>query len=156
MSLPVLLPMTSQDKKLLQRIQADFPIAPRPFAVLAAEFGLSEQEVIGKIQKWKKEGTIRQISPSFSPAALGFCSTLCTAAVPEEKLAAFVDEVNSLPGVTHNYRRDHTQNVWFTLIAKNYEELVKTISKIEKRTGIKIMSLPAEKVFKLKLELMSS
>jgi hypothetical protein len=40
--------MTCQDKKLLQRLQADFPVESRPFAVLAKEFGLTEQEILTK------------------------------------------------------------------------------------------------------------
>ena len=59
-----------------------------------------------------------------------------------------------MPGVTHNYRRDHKKNVWFTLIAENQEQITRTIAGIEKRTGIKIMSLPVKRAFKLKLELM--
>lgn len=147
--------MNAQDKKLLQRLQADFPLNPCPFAVLAEEFGLSEQEVINKIQNWQSSGVIKKIAPSISPATLGFCSTLCAAEVPEKELAGFTAEINALPGVTHNYRRDHTKNIWFTLIAENKEKLALTILEIEKRTGIEIMSLPAEKVFKLKLELMN-
>ena len=146
--------MTLQDKKLLQRIQADFPVAPRPFAVLAKEFGLTEQEILTKIKIWRQEGLIRRIGPNFSPASLGFCSTLCAAEVPEEKLAGFVAGLNALPGVTHNYRRDHKKNVWFTLIAENWEQITRTIMDIEMRTGVKIMSLPAKRAFKLKLELM--
>ncbi len=146
--------MTCQDKKLLQRLQADFPVESRPFAVLAKEFGLTEQEILTKITIWRQEGLLRRIGPSFNSSALGFCGTLCAAEAPEEQLADFVAGLNALPGVTHNYRRDHKKNVWFTLIAENQEQITRTIAGIEKRTGIKIMSLPAERAFKLKLELM--
>ena len=37
----------------------------------------------------------------------GFRSTLCGAHVPEDKLDAFIADVNALPGVTHNYLRNH-------------------------------------------------
>lgn len=147
--------MDNRDKRLLQRVQADFPLDSHPFALLAAEFGLSEQEVLNKVEQWQKQGLIRHICPNFSPTALGFCSTLCAAEVAEEKLPAVAELINSFPEVTHNYRRDHAKNIWFTLIAENPEKLARTIAEIEKRAGIKIMSLPAEKVFKLKLQLIA-
>ncbi len=53
----------------------------------------------------------------FDSRRLGYASTLCAAKVPEEKMQHFVEVVNGYPGVTHNYRRGHEYNVWFTFIA---------------------------------------
>ena len=46
---------------------------------------------------------------------IGFYSTLCAVQVPEDKIEAVAAVINQLPGVTHNYLRDHDYNIWFTL-----------------------------------------
>ena len=77
-------------------------------------------------------------------------STLCAARVPEDKIPAFVDAVNACPGVTHNYRREHEYNIWFTLIAPDEEELAAALAEIKRNTEIKdILSLRAVRTFKI-------
>ena len=77
-------------------------------------------------------------------------STLCAARVPEEKMATFVMTVNACPGVTHNYRREHEYNVWFTLIAPGEDELSALLAGIKLNTGIDdILSLRAVRTFKI-------
>jgi DNA-binding Lrp family transcriptional regulator len=81
---------------------------------------------------------------------MGFVSTLCAARVPEEKMAPFVKTVNDCPGVTHNYRREHEYNVWFTLIAPDDEELSALLAGIKFNSGIDdILSLRAVRTFKI-------
>ena len=102
------------DRAILNRIQSRFPIASRPYLVVAQELGLKEDEVIRRITNLKKSGIIRRIGANFVPGRLGFVSTLCAARVPQKKIAEFSEIVNRYPGVTHNYRRDHEFNIWFT------------------------------------------
>ena len=100
----------------------------------------------------KEKKIIRRLGANFQSAKLGFRSTLCGAHVPEEKLDAFIADVNSLPGVTHNYLRNHEFNVWFTLIGPSWDDVCATIRGIEERTGISVMNLPAEKLFKIRVD----
>jgi DNA-binding Lrp family transcriptional regulator len=87
------------------------------------------------------------------PSSLGYASTLCAARVPDDQLEAFVAEVNQYPGVTHNYRRDHDLNVWFTFIAPSMEDIEKSLQAISEATGVKeIHNLPAERTFKIKVD----
>ena len=142
--------MDAIDKKLLNLIQEDFPIAAEPFRVVGEQLGIGEAEVRERIGRLKQEGIIRRIGAVFDPRKLGFASTLCAARVPEEKVRAFVEIVNARPGVTHNYRREHNYNVWFTLIAPGEEALAAELSGIKKETGIDdILSLRAVRTFKI-------
>ena len=59
----------------------------------------------------RKSRLIRRLGANFQSAKLGFRSTLCAAKVPEDKLDAFIAEVNQHVGVTHNYLRRHAYNV---------------------------------------------
>jgi len=141
------------DKEILNQIQSDFPINPRPFKAIADRVGLTETEVISRIARLKEAGIIRRIGGNFVPEKLGYISTLCAANVPEYKIDDFTRAVNSYPGVTHNYQRDGKYNIWFTFIASSIEEIENNLKQISAKTGIQdILNLPATRVFKIKAE----
>lgn len=140
------------DKKLLDIIQTDFPLVPRPYEELGKRLGISEEEALCRVKSMKERKIIRRLGANFQSAKLGFRSTLCGAHVPEEKLDAFIADVNALPGVTHNYLRNHEFNVWFTLIGPSWEDVCATLAGIEERTGVSVMNLPAEKLFKIRVD----
>lgn len=141
------------DRRLLNRLQSDFPITAYPFQTLGAELGLSETEVLSRLSRLKGAGIIRRIGASFDSRALGYVSTLAALKVPEGRLPEVVAVVNSYAGVTHNYRRNHDYNLWFTLIAPGAAEIGAVLQEIQERTGgLPLLRLPAEQVFKIKAE----
>ena len=139
------------DKRILNRIQSDFPITQKPYQTLADELNLSEDEVISRITALKNQDIIRRIGGNFGPEKLGFFSTLCAAQVPEDKIDLFTRVVNQFPGVTHNYLRENRFNIWFTFIAPSREEIEDNLKRISEKTGVAgILNLPATKVFKIR------
>jgi DNA-binding Lrp family transcriptional regulator len=145
--------LDSTDSAILNRIQSDFPITSRPFLTVADELELTEKEVLERVARLKAEGIIRRIGGNFVPGKLGFVSTLCAARVPTDKIDYFAETVNRYPGVTHNYQRDNTYNVWFTFIAPSMEEIEANLKQIAADTGVEdILNLPATKVFKIRAE----
>jgi DNA-binding Lrp family transcriptional regulator len=139
------------DKVILNRIQSDFPLTSRPYLAIADELGLTEKVVLERIARMKRAGVIRRIGGNFVPGRVGYVSTLCAAKVPEDKIEQFAAVVNRYPGVTHNYRRDNSFNIWFTFIAPSMEEIEKSLKEISQETGItEILNLPATKVFKIR------
>ena len=140
----------SINKKILNTIQTNFPIHPRPYKIIGEQLGFSEDEIIGRIKSLKEDMLIRRIGGNFSPDKLGYVSTLCTAQVPENKIDHFIETVNAYPGVTHNYKREHLFNVWFTFISPSVENIVNNLKKISEATGVHpILNLPATKLFKI-------
>ena len=143
--------MDDLDKTILNRIQTRFPLSSQPFAAIAQELGTTEEMVLTRVSRLKENGIIRRIGGNFVPGKVGFVSTLCTAQVPEEKVELFARTVNTFPGVTHNYLRENTFNVWFTFIAPSMEVIKDNLDRIAERTGVKrILNLPATHVFKIK------
>jgi DNA-binding Lrp family transcriptional regulator len=143
--------MDETDRRILNRIQSDFPVTARPYEAIGKELALSEREVINRLDRLKEAGIIRRIGGNFSPEKLGFVSTLCAASVPEGKLDLFAAAVNHYPGVTHNYMRENHFNVWFTFIAPSMEEIETNLAKIARETGVQeILNLPATRVFKIR------
>ena len=145
--------MDEIDKEILNRIQSGFPITSRPFQTIAEDIGISEDEIIERLIRLKEIGLIRRIGGNIVPKKLGFVSTLCAAKVPEEKIEIFAEVVNRFSGVTHNYQRDNTYNIWFTFIAPSREHIRQNLETISRETGITdIIDLPATKVFKIKAQ----
>ena len=143
--------MDHTDRAILNRIQSDFPITPRPFLAIANDLGFSENEVLKRVAKLKKRGIIRRIGGNFVPEKLGFISTLCAARVPNDHIDKFAEIVNRYIGVTHNYQRDNKYNVWFTFIAPSMDDIEKNLKQISDETGVTdIINLPATKVYKIK------
>lgn len=145
--------MDDTDRRLLNRIQSNFPISPRPYAVIAEELDVTEDEVISRLKQLKSDGLIRRIGGNFRPEKLGYVSTLCAAKVPADKIDRFAETVNRYPGVTHNYMRENAYNVWFTFIAPSAEEIQSNLDAIEAETGVTgILNLPATHVFKIRAQ----
>lgn len=143
--------MDDTDRLILNRIQSDFPVTSRPYQTIGHELDLPEAEVITRVKRLKDIGIIRRIGGNFSPEKLGFVSTLCAAAVPEEKLDVFAATVNRYPGVTHNYMRENHFNVWFTFIAPSMDEIEANLAAIVEETDVRdILNLPATRVFKIR------
>jgi siroheme decarboxylase len=67
------------DRELLNAVQWDFPLEPRPYAVLGERLGISEPEVRERIAKVKDAGVLRQLSAIFDTRALGYSSALVAA-----------------------------------------------------------------------------
>jgi DNA-binding Lrp family transcriptional regulator len=143
--------MDDTDRRILNRIQSNFPVTPRPYESIGQDLNLAETDVIARVRRLKEIGIIRRIGGNFSPEKLGFVSTLCAASVPEEALEVFAATVNSYPGVTHNYMRENHFNVWFTFIAPSMEEIEANLAAIAAETGVHdILNLPATRVFKIR------
>jgi DNA-binding Lrp family transcriptional regulator len=140
------------DRKILNLIQTGFPIASRPFREIGERVGISEEEAIQRVKALKSNGAIRRIGGSFDSRKLGFFSTLCAAKVPPKKLKRFNQVINSYPGVTHNYTRNHAYNIWFTFIGESHEAVSHALEEIAQKTGVEeILSLPARRTFKIKV-----
>ena len=103
------------DAALLGVLQDSVPFTERPFADLGKRFGLTESATLARVQALKEDQVIRQISAIFDTRSLGYASSLVAAKIAPERLDAAVAVINSHPGVSHNYLRNHPFNLWYTL-----------------------------------------
>jgi DNA-binding Lrp family transcriptional regulator len=145
--------MDAVDRKIVNAIQSDFPISAQPYQELGKQLHLPADEVLERVKALKAAGIIRRIGGNFQSHRLNYTSTLCAARVPEDKIEHFVEVVNSYPGVTHNYLRNHEYNVWFTFIAPSTSYIENALKEISGKTGVEeICSLPAVRMFKIKVD----
>jgi DNA-binding Lrp family transcriptional regulator len=104
------------DRKLLNLIQAEFPLEERPFSAIGRTFELSEADVTARIAALQTNPkVIRQISAIFDSKSLGYQGMLVAAQVGEPSIDDAAAVINAHPGVSHNYRRNHAYNLWYTL-----------------------------------------
>lgn len=144
--------MNQAERKILNIIQSDFPLESRPYAVIAEKLDLTEAEVLAKIRSLTSKGVIRRIGAIFNSSELGFASTLCAAKVPDDKLEGFVNYLNALPGVTHNYLRANAYNVWFTYIGRDEAEINCMLTELKSISGIEALKLPAKHMYKIQVD----
>jgi len=142
--------MDEIDRKILNLIQEEFPLAERPYLVIGKSVGITEQEVLTRVRSLKEAGYIRRIGLVLERKQLGLASTLCGAHVDEEKLAAVVEEINGEPGVTHNYEREGDLNLWFTVTKGTQTEIDGFLVRLESAHSIKVFRFPEKQMFKIK------
>jgi DNA-binding Lrp family transcriptional regulator len=142
------------DKRLLNQLQMRFPLIPRPFAAIAERLGLSEEEVLKRARRLKEQGIIRQISAIFDSRRLGYSSTLIAMDIPKEQIDESALRISEHPGVSHNYKRDHPFNLWFTLTLPPGADLEAEVAKLAEEIGTqRTRFLPALRLFKIGVEL---
>jgi DNA-binding Lrp family transcriptional regulator len=107
--------MDGADKQLCDLIQNELPVTERPYAALGEQLGMSEAEVIERVTRLRGERIIRQVSAIFDTRKLGYKSMLVAARTAPDRADAAAEVISSHPGVTHNYRREHDFNIWFTV-----------------------------------------
>ena len=140
------------DRTILDLIQSGFPLESRPYAAIGAHAGIGEQEALDRVRSLRRRGVVRRIGANFQSGKIGFTSTLCAARVPHDTLEAFIEAVNAEPGVTHNYLRDHEYNIWFTYIGPSPDHIRAALDRIAETTGIRAINLPAERLYKIKVD----
>jgi siroheme decarboxylase len=149
-------PLDETDKKLLNLMQGSFALRPDPFKGVAEQAGIPEAEVMERVQYLLDKRIIREITPIFDTRALGYSSMLVAAKVDAEYPHRAAQFINSHPGVTHNYLRNHDFNLWFTLAVEPDSKLGLdgTLDVMAAKTGAEsIRQLPTLKLFKIRMDL---
>jgi len=142
--------------EILSRIQKKFPLVPKPFEAIASELGITEDEVLAILQEQKADGIIRQTSAIFDTKRLGYKSSLVAFKIAEDKIDKAVQIINSHPGISHNYERNHAFNIWFTMGVSPESKLGldKTIEILAELTEADdYIMLPTLKLFKINVKL---
>ncbi|UWR09405.1 Lrp/AsnC family transcriptional regulator [Ruegeria sp. B32] len=135
-------PLDDTDRRLLNRLQEDLPLTPRPYADVAAELGITEQDLLDRLARMKADRVITRFGPFFDAAAMGGDFCLCAMAVPEAEFETVLTKVNAHPEVAHNYERTHRLNMWFVLATETPEAITATTDAIERETGLTVHRFP--------------
>ena len=141
------------EARLINDLQAGFPLAARPFEILAQRFARPAAEIMATIRDLLERGVITRFGPLFNIEKLGGVFSLCALKVPAERFERVAERVNQFPQVAHNYERDHEWNMWFVLATETQRELEQVFAEILACTGCPGMNLPKQREFYVGLEL---
>jgi siroheme decarboxylase len=149
-------PLTDQDRRLLNLLQSSFPLDPHPFKAVAQQADSTEEEVLERTQWLLDRRIIREITPIYDTPALGYSSMLVAARVDSEHPQRAAAVINEHPGVSHNYLRNHDFNLWFTIATAPDSKLGLdgTLDLLKDLSGAEsIRQLPTLTMFKINMNL---
>ncbi len=113
--------LTMPDTALIAAIQAGLPLVPRPYAAIATQLGLTEAEVIARIQRLKDEGQIKRLGVVVRHHELGYrANAMVVWNVADETVGAIGARLGEYDCVSLCYRRPRRLPLWpynlFTMI----------------------------------------
>ncbi len=130
------------DRAILNRYQGGFPICERPYQAAAETLGISEQELIRRLERMLAQKQLSRFGPMYHAERLGGGLSLCAMRIPEDRYEQVTEQVNSFPEVAHNYARDHAFNMWFVLATETPERIDSVLQEIKQRTGFRVYNMP--------------
>jgi DNA-binding Lrp family transcriptional regulator len=146
--------LTDLDADLLNAVQWSFPLTATPFADLGDRLGRTEPEIIAALRAAKDAGVLRQLSAIFDTRALGYSSALIAAKVDPDHIDAAAEVINQHPGVSHNYKRNHAYNLWYTLAVPPGEDFDAHLDELHRASGaIVTRKLPTLTLYKIGVKL---
>lgn len=101
------------DRDIVRSTQAGLPLAPRPWAAVAAKVGSSEAEVMQRVKAMLADGRIRRIGVVPNHYALGYrANGMSVWDVDDDAIAVLGPRIGALEFVTHCYRRPRRPPAW--------------------------------------------
>jgi DNA-binding Lrp family transcriptional regulator len=145
--------MDELDRKIINTLQAGFPLCSSPYQQVAQSLAITESDLIERIQQLLANGTLTRFGPLFNAEQMGGALTLAALKVPEERYEAVTEIVNSFAEVAHNYARNHELNMWFVLATETPVQIQQTIAAIEQQTGLPVYNMPKQREYFVNLQL---
>jgi DNA-binding Lrp family transcriptional regulator len=124
--------MTDIEHDILNAIQHGMPLSMTPYQDIASDLGISMDQLLGVLRRWKSERKIRRVGAIVNHFQIGHgAGAMVVWNVPEDR----IDEVGklfaSLPKVSHAYQRPVNKhwpyNLYTMVHASGSEELVRTL-----------------------------
>ncbi len=130
------------DKNIINQLQDGFPICERPYQKAAEQFGISEDELIQRLQKLLDDKALSRFGPMYHAEKMGGGLALAAMKIPAEDFDQVTEQVNSLPEIAHNYAREHEFNMWFVIATELQHQVEEVVEQLQDLTGYKVYNMP--------------
>ncbi|WP_026603452.1 siroheme decarboxylase subunit beta [Methylomonas sp. 11b] len=101
------------DYQLIAAVQAGLPIAARPYAAIAEQLAITEQEVIERLARLKTQGLIKRWGVVVKHRQLGYrANAMIVMDVPDERVARVGALISQQACVNLCYQRPRQGDVW--------------------------------------------
>lgn len=141
------------DRAIIDTLQGDFPLTEHPYAQAAERLGITEADLLARLERMLADKVLTRFGPMFQIERMGGAFVLAALAVPEARYETVTAQVNALPQVAHNYRREHLLNMWFVLATEKPEGIAEAIAQIEAETGLPVHAFPKEREYFVQMQL---
>lgn len=106
------------ERELVRATQAGLPLVPQPYAAIAAQLGVGEQDVLRALRAMLADGRIRRIGAVPNHYALGYrANGMSVWDVADESIGELGPRVGELDFVSHCYRRPRKPGWPYNLFA---------------------------------------
>ena len=134
------------DRAIIDGLQGGFPICERPYAEVASRFGISETELLERLQRMLATRVLTRFGPMFQVERMGGAFVLAAMRVPDADWLRVLEIVNAFPEVAHNYRRESDRNgefnMWFVLATETTDGIDAAVRRIEEASGLPVFPFP--------------
>lgn len=134
--------LDAADRQLLAALAQGLPLAPRPFAEIGARLGLSEQEIIARLERLKRGGVIKRFGVVVRHHELGYrANAMVVWDVPDAEVAALGQCLAGFDFITLCYRRPRRlphwpYNLYCMIHGRSREEVLAHLEWMVNRCGL--------------------
>lgn len=154
---PAAHPLDAIDRRIIDALQGDFPVCERPYAAAAEGLGISEEELLARLQSLLERKVLTRFGPMFQIERMGGAFVLAALAVPDADWDRVNAAVNAFPEVAHNYRRESDLktplNMWFVLATETRAGIDDAVARIAAATGLPVYPFPKLKEYFVEMKL---
>ncbi|MCG8427299.1 MAG: AsnC family transcriptional regulator [Chromatiales bacterium] len=130
------------DCRLIAEIQGGLPISNHPYAEVGERIGLSEEEVIERIEQMQESGIIKRMGIIVRHHELGYnANAMVVWDVPDEQIDEIGDKLGSQDCITLCYQRprrlpDWPYNLFCMIHGKEKERVLEYIDNLVERLDL--------------------
>ncbi|MDF2564102.1 MAG: putative transcriptional regulator, AsnC family [Massilibacillus sp.] len=133
--------MDELDKKIIRAMQDEFPLVAEPYQVLAQQIGITQEELIERLKRYKRSGQIRKMGAVLRHREVGYAANaLCAWIVPESRLEEVATLMATSPSISHCYDRNTMPgwpyNVYTMIHGHSREECEAIANKIAEQNNL--------------------
>ena len=133
--------LTDLEKQVIAIIQEDMPIVARPYAVMAEQLNIEEEQLLAILRSLVDRGIIRRFGATLRHQKSGYKANAMVAwQVDEERIEETGRIMSAFAAVSHCYRRDPNDqwpyNLYTMVHGRNEEQCRKTVRQMAERSGV--------------------
>jgi DNA-binding Lrp family transcriptional regulator len=134
--------LDEQDRRLIAAIQGGLPLVSRPYAAVAEQVGMSEEQVIERIARLKEEGAIKRMGIVVRHHELGYiANAMVVWDIPDQYTAELGVKLGNMDCVTLCYERPRRPPLWpynlFSMIhARSRQAVLDSVEQIVRDLGL--------------------
>lgn len=101
------------DRQVIVATQSGLPRVARPYHAIAAQLGVTAEEIMQRLRRMQENGIIRRIGAVPNHYALGYqANGMSVWDVPDERVRELGEKIGALDSVSHCYHRPRHLPAW--------------------------------------------